>query len=51
MRNFDDSNPENMRELKRQQSRAAIVLAVLVLLVILLRAHYGNMLPAGWWHP
>lgn len=37
--------------LQHLQVAAALVLGAVLLVVIVLRAYVGNVLPAGWWRP
>jgi hypothetical protein len=47
----DDPRPSKSRDmqLRQRQISGLLLLAVAVLIVALIRAHYADLFPHGWW--
>jgi hypothetical protein len=47
----DDTRPVKSRDVQLRQRQIAglLLLALAVLIVVLVRAHYGDLFPHGWW--
>ena len=47
----DDPRPLKARDMQLRQRQIAglLLLAVAVLIVALIRAHYADLFPRGWW--
>jgi hypothetical protein len=47
----DDPRPRKQRDvqLRQRQITGLLMLALAVLIVALVRAHYGDLFPRGWW--
>jgi hypothetical protein len=47
----DEPGPQNSRDVQLRQRQIAglLLLALAVLIVVVLRAHLGDLFPRGWW--